>query len=140
MILFRSSYKDFVFQVLHGEQYTEILNPIPTQGAKLLSKFTIRDILDKGSGCLVLMDILTKDADSGLDLIRNQVSIFAMGMGNFGGKRKSDKIISTQDPPSSPPEMIKEFKTHCDQVHSCLWFPHRMGCNKFLYFRQPCTG
>jgi hypothetical protein len=38
--------------MLHGEQYLEVRNPIPTSGT-LISKPRVMEVLDKGSGALV---------------------------------------------------------------------------------------
>uniref|UniRef100_A0A7N6AN86 Peroxisomal multifunctional enzyme type 2 n=1 Tax=Anabas testudineus TaxID=64144 RepID=A0A7N6AN86_ANATE len=42
-------------QVLHGEQYLELYKPLPTSG-KLTSEATVADVLDKGSGAIILLD------------------------------------------------------------------------------------
>ncbi|CAG2234776.1 HSD17B4 [Mytilus edulis] len=42
-------------KILHGEQYTELYKPFPTSGT-LTSRGTIVDVLDKGSGAVILMD------------------------------------------------------------------------------------
>uniref|UniRef100_A0A7N8YJS6 Peroxisomal multifunctional enzyme type 2 n=1 Tax=Mastacembelus armatus TaxID=205130 RepID=A0A7N8YJS6_9TELE len=75
-------------QVLHGEQYLELYKPLPTSG-KLTSKATIADVLDKGSGAVILLDVNTYSGD---ELVcYNQFSVFVVGAGGFGGKRSSDK-------------------------------------------------
>ena len=45
----------FISQILHGEQYIEVFKPLPTSGT-LTSKARIADVLDKGSGALILTD------------------------------------------------------------------------------------
>ena len=46
----------FIFlQILHGEQYMEIFQPIPTSG-ELVSTGRIADVLDKGFGAVVLIN------------------------------------------------------------------------------------
>lgn len=61
-----------MLQVLHGEQYTEIVNPIPTSGV-LVSTFKIAAVLDKGSGAVLVVDVVSKDKATGLDILKNQV-------------------------------------------------------------------
>uniref|UniRef100_A0A8C6UQ16 Hydroxysteroid (17-beta) dehydrogenase 4 n=1 Tax=Neogobius melanostomus TaxID=47308 RepID=A0A8C6UQ16_9GOBI len=71
-------------QVLHGEQYLELYKPLPTSGT-LTSHTTIADVLDKGSGAVILLDVHAYNGD---ELIcYNQYSIFVVGAGGFGGKR-----------------------------------------------------
>ena len=50
----------------------------------------------------------------------NQSSIFVVGAGNFGGKRSSDSIIPTADPPKRNPDATMSEKTSVDQV--CVTF------------------
>ena len=70
----------FLLQVLHGEQYTEILSPLPTSGqVRLTSNFVIADVADRGRNMAVVVDVFTRDATSGKDLIRNQLTILIMG-------------------------------------------------------------
>ena len=42
-------------KVLHGEQYTEILRPLPTEG-KFKTICTVVDVVDKGKGALIVQD------------------------------------------------------------------------------------
>lgn len=42
-------------QILHGEQYVEFLGGVPAEG-KLTSKARIAEVLDKGSGAVVVFD------------------------------------------------------------------------------------
>ncbi|KAL4660875.1 peroxisomal multifunctional enzyme type 2 [Arapaima gigas] len=75
-------------RLLHGEQYLELYKPLPTSG-KLTSRGVIVDVLDKGSGAVILLDVHTY---SGEELLcYNQFTLFIVGMGGFGGKRTSDK-------------------------------------------------
>ena len=48
--------------ILHGEQYLEVRNPIPTEGP-LVSKPIIANVYDKGKGALVEVEVTTEDKD-----------------------------------------------------------------------------
>merc|ERR1719323_711155 len=48
-------------KVLHGEQYTELLSEKFPTGGLLTSTFKITAILNKGSGSLYILDVISKD-------------------------------------------------------------------------------
>uniref|UniRef100_A0AAQ6AK25 Hydroxysteroid (17-beta) dehydrogenase 4 n=1 Tax=Amphiprion ocellaris TaxID=80972 RepID=A0AAQ6AK25_AMPOC len=98
-------------QVLHGEQYLELYKPLPTSG-KLTSEATIADVLDKGSGAVILLDVHTY---SGGELVcYNQFSVFVVGAGGFGGKRTSEK--ASVPPPKRAPDAVVIDSTTRDQA------------------------
>ncbi|MBN3310730.1 DHB4 enzyme, partial [Amia calva] len=100
-------------RLLHGEQYLEMYKPIPTSG-KLTSQATVADVLDKGSGAVILLDVHTYD---GRELVcYNQFSLFIVGAGGFGGKRVSDKAKATVRPPNRPPDAVMTDETNRDQA------------------------
>ncbi|KAG8130802.1 hypothetical protein E2320_017384 [Naja naja] len=100
-------------RALHGEQYLELYKPLPTSG-KLTSQSTIADILDKGSGALLLLDVHTYH---GKDLLcYNQFSVFVVGAGGFGGKRSSEKAKVTVEAPKRPPDAVITDATTVDQA------------------------
>lgn len=100
-------------QLLHGEQYLELYKPLPTSGT-LTSKATIADVLDKGSGAVILMDVHTY---SGEELVCfNQFSLFIVGAGGFGGHRTSDKAKGTAAPPNRAPDVVMTDETTRDQA------------------------
>ncbi|XP_053330090.1 peroxisomal multifunctional enzyme type 2 [Spea bombifrons] len=100
-------------RLLHGEQYLEVYKPIPTSG-ELTSETTVADILDKGSGAVILLDVHTY---CGKDLIcYNQFSLFIVGAGGFGGKRSSPKAKETANPPNRPPDVVVNDATTADQA------------------------
>uniref|UniRef100_T1DLZ3 Peroxisomal multifunctional enzyme type 2 n=1 Tax=Crotalus horridus TaxID=35024 RepID=T1DLZ3_CROHD len=102
-----------VTRALHGEHYLELYKPLPTSG-KLTSQATVADILDKGSGALILLDVHTYH---GKDLLcYNQFSIFAVGAGGFGGKRSSEKAKMTEEAPKRPPDVVVTDATTADQA------------------------
>lgn len=100
-------------KLLHGEQYLELYKPLPTSGT-LKSECIIADILDKGSGAVLLLDVHTYNEG---DLVCfNQFSLFVVGAGSFGGKRTSDKVKVTVNPPSRPPDATMTDVTSTNQA------------------------
>uniref|UniRef100_A0A669Q742 Hydroxysteroid 17-beta dehydrogenase 4 n=3 Tax=Phasianus colchicus TaxID=9054 RepID=A0A669Q742_PHACC len=100
-------------KMLHGEQYLELYKPLPTSG-ELTSVSTIADLLDKGSGAVLLIDVNTY---CGKDLVcYNQFSLFFVGAGGFGGKRTSEKAKVTVNPPKRPPDAVLSDVTTSDQA------------------------
>uniref|UniRef100_A0A671UTV4 Hydroxysteroid (17-beta) dehydrogenase 4 n=1 Tax=Sparus aurata TaxID=8175 RepID=A0A671UTV4_SPAAU len=98
-------------QVLHGEQYLELYRPLPTSG-KLTSEATIADVLDKGSGAVILLDVNTYSGD---ELVcYNQFSVFVVGAGGFGGRRTSEK--APVPPPKRAPDAVVIDSTTRDQA------------------------
>ncbi|KAM8960781.1 peroxisomal multifunctional enzyme type 2 [Pelodytes ibericus] len=100
-------------RLLHGEQYLEVYKPIPTSG-EMRSESTVADILDKGTGAVILLDVHTY---SGKELIcYNQFSVFIVGAGGFGGKRSSSKAKVTANPPNRNPDVVVTDATTLDQA------------------------
>ncbi|XP_042344065.1 peroxisomal multifunctional enzyme type 2 [Plectropomus leopardus] len=100
-------------QVLHGEQFLELYKPLPTSGT-LISEAKIADILDKGSGAVILLDVNTYSGD---ELIcYNQFSVFVVGAGGFGGKRTSEKAKAALPPPKRAPDAVVIDSTTRDQA------------------------
>ncbi|NXB77740.1 DHB4 enzyme, partial [Donacobius atricapilla] len=81
---------------------------------ELTSVATVADILDKGSGAVLLIDVNTY---CGKDLVcYNQFSLFFVGAGRFGGKRTSEKAKLTAVPPKRPPDAVISDVTTTDQA------------------------
>ncbi|XP_006176084.2 peroxisomal multifunctional enzyme type 2 [Camelus ferus] len=100
-------------KVLHGEQYLELYKPLPRAG-ELKCEAVVADVLDKGSGLVLLMDVYSY---SGEELIcYNQFSIFVVGSGGFGGKRTSDKAKATVAIPNRPPDAVLTDTTSLNQA------------------------
>ncbi|XP_008588731.1 PREDICTED: peroxisomal multifunctional enzyme type 2 [Galeopterus variegatus] len=100
-------------KVLHGEQYLELYKPFPRAG-KLKCEAVIADVLDKGSGVVILMDVYSY---SGEELIcYNQFSVFLVGSGGFGGKRTSDKVKVAVAIPNRPPDAVRTDTTSLNQA------------------------
>ena len=93
-------------RILHGEQYTEVLRPLPTS-AKLTHKAKIKEIWDKGKGAIVVMAIKTTDED-GNELFYNELSTFVRGAGGWGGERGPSVELNV--PPDRKPDAVVEEK------------------------------
>ncbi|XP_036884893.1 peroxisomal multifunctional enzyme type 2 [Sturnira hondurensis] len=100
-------------KVLHGEQYLELYKPLPRAG-KLKCEAVVADILDKGSGLVILLDV---HSYSGKELIcYNQFSLFVVGSGGFGGKRTSDKVKEAVAIPNRHPDAVVRDTTSLNQA------------------------
>ncbi|XP_045693996.1 peroxisomal multifunctional enzyme type 2 isoform X2 [Phyllostomus hastatus] len=100
-------------KVLHGEQYLELYKPLPRAG-KLRCETVVADILDKGSGLVILVDV---HSYSGKELIcYNQFSLFVVGSGGVGGKRTSDKVKEAVAIPNRHPDAVVRDTTSLDQA------------------------
>ncbi|TRY67110.1 hypothetical protein TCAL_07644 [Tigriopus californicus] len=103
-------------KVLHGEQYTEMVSTrLPTEGS-LESTFQIQAILDKGSGAVLLVEVLTKDQVTQETIVKNQMSVFVVGSGGFNGPRSSEHLIPTEKNPSHAPDWEMTYQTNIDQA------------------------
>ncbi|XP_007947351.2 peroxisomal multifunctional enzyme type 2 [Orycteropus afer afer] len=100
-------------KILHGEQYLELYKPLPRTG-KMRCEASVADVLDKGSGLVILMDVyLYSEKEL---LCYNQFSIFVVGSGGFGGKRTSDKAKVAVAIPNRPPDAVLTDTTSLNQA------------------------
>ena len=97
--------------LVHGEQQLEICQPLPP-AARVTSTIKVAEILDKGSGMLVVIDIESVD-EAGAKLCVNRTSVFIRGLGGFGGARGSSV---RSDPPPRPPDIVHEERTRSNQA------------------------
>lgn len=101
--------------ILHGEQYLEIVDDLPTNG-NLLTKGKVFDVMDKGSGAVVVTSCESYDGNGRL-LVKNQSSIFVVGAGKFGGKKQPIAgVVPLAAPPKRSPDSSIEYKTSEDQA------------------------
>ncbi|KAL7745770.1 hypothetical protein ACLKA6_009966 [Drosophila palustris] len=101
--------------ILHGEQYLEILDDLPT-GGELLTKGKVFDVMDKGSGAVVVTNCISYD-ESGRELVKNQSAIFVVGAGKFGGKKEPIAgVVPLVPSPSRAPDASIQYKTSVDQA------------------------
>jgi len=100
-------------RVLHGEQYTELLRPLPTK-AKLRHEAVIQNIFDKGKMALVITAITTYNEETNEPLVKNEITTVVRGAGGFGGERGPSQEINV--PPARPPDAVVTEKTGEDQA------------------------
>lgn len=98
--------------LLHGEQYLELYQPIPIAG-KITSTGKISSIYDKGKGAVVTIDTLSKD-EKGMEICKNQFTVFIRGIGGFGGDRGPNP--EPINPPKRSPDAVASEKTVPNQA------------------------
>lgn len=98
--------------VLHGEQDVVLHRPIPVR-AKVTTEGSLVGIHDKGKGALLVIEVTTRDKESGDALFTNRFAAFARGEGGFGGdpgpkpgneapSRAPDAVVETPTTPHQP--------------------------------------
>ena len=87
---------------------------MPAAGT-LTNVYKVQDVLDKGRGMVLLVEIETRNEEGDLLLV-NQSSIFVVGAGGFGGSRSSEHSIEVRKPPSRSPDATTSYKTNKDQA------------------------
>lgn len=100
--------------LLHGEQYTEIVEPPLPAEAQVVTEGRISGIYDKGKGALVTIDFTTKDKKTDKELVKNTMSAFIRGEGGFGGDQKAPE--PGNEPPARDPDTIIEYPTMTQQA------------------------
>ncbi|XP_032676560.1 peroxisomal multifunctional enzyme type 2 [Odontomachus brunneus] len=102
-------------KILHGEQYLEVYKQLPTE-ATVETRLKVQDVMDKGTGAVVLVQHDTYNTTNGEKLSTGQISIFVVGAGGFQGKRTSPHIIPLINPPTRKPDMSVTQQTNIDQA------------------------
>ncbi len=99
-------------RILHGEQYTEVLRPLPTN-QKLTHRSRVKAIYDKGKGAVVVNETRTYDEQGDL-LAINELATFVRGAGGWGGERGPSADVNV--PPDRAPDAVIEDKTSDSQA------------------------
>ncbi|XP_055374780.1 peroxisomal multifunctional enzyme type 2 [Condylostylus longicornis] len=101
--------------ILHGEQYLEILSDLPKNG-ELTTKGEVFDIMDKKSGAAVVTNCNSYDQSGNL-IVKNQSTTFVVGAGNFGGKKDPKSgVVPILKNPNRKPDKSVIYKTSLDQA------------------------
>ena len=123
---------------LHGEQSIELHRPLPAAGRVAVTS-VVREILDKGSGALVVCESVVRDADTGVPLATLVNGTFARGDGGFGGLRGASEPWERPDRPpdaevalaTSPAQALLYRLTGDDYpLHSDPAFARRAGFDR----------
>jgi 3-hydroxyacyl-CoA dehydrogenase/3a,7a,12a-trihydroxy-5b-cholest-24-enoyl-CoA hydratase len=99
-------------RTLHGEQYTEIKRPLPTQG-RLKNTFRFKAAYDKAPHAVVVMAVTTRD-EAGAEVAYNEITTFVRGAGGWGGDRGPSG--ASNRPPQREPDRVIEEKTAANQA------------------------
>lgn len=99
--------------LVHGEQSVTLDRPIPVDGKVHLSK-VLEGVYDKGSGALVVMDMVMTLADTGERLGSTRMSLFAQGRGGFGGPRAPAGEVPRALPDRAP-DLVVSLRTGLNQ-------------------------
>lgn len=104
-------------KLLHGEQYLEVFNEIPAN-CKTKSEAKLIEVLDKGSGAVIIAESTTYDSQNGNKLFYNQAQLFLVGSGGFGGNKKptSNLVKEIVNRPDRAKETSVSEKTSMDQA------------------------
>lgn len=95
--------------LLHGEQDLAVSGPIPT-AAKVVNEGRIAGIYDKGKAALVVVEVVTREADRGEELFTNRASLFIRGEGGWGGD--PGPTGENEAPPREPDEVYSSKTLH----------------------------
>ena len=107
--------------LLHGEQYLEILKPLPVQG-DLISETRVVEVEEKaGKGTVLVAQVITRNAKDGSVLAVNEGTIFNRKATSRNGNRKgSDRrplaVESPQIPPDRAPDSVKKQRVGDNQA------------------------
>ncbi|MEM6545625.1 MAG: SDR family NAD(P)-dependent oxidoreductase, partial [Pseudomonadota bacterium] len=100
-------------RLLHGEQYTKVLRPLPRQ-ARLSHSFKVKEVFDKEPNALVVFAVTTSDATTGEELVYNEMTAFIRGAGGWGGDRGPSEPANVA--PEREPDLIVEDATDANQT------------------------
>lgn len=95
--------------LLHGEQYLEMRAPLPASG-RLLTTARVLDVQDKGKAAIVVIETVTRYADTGDIIAVNEITSFMRGAGGFG-KRPPTERNAAAVARNAPPE--------CEHASAC---------------------
>ncbi len=106
-------------KLVHGEQSISQLAPLPPAGSSTIST-TLLGILDKGSGCLIVLETEGRDVASGVPQFRSRTGLFVRGAGGFGGPKEliddGASTLTKEPMPTRAPDTVVTYDTRTDQA------------------------
>ena len=87
-----------LLSILHGEQTLRLHRSLPVSGSAVVNR-RIRDVWDKGSGAVIVLEEQAVDGDP---LLTCTSSWFVRGAGGFGGERGPSSAGQSAPPQRSP--------------------------------------
>lgn len=126
-------------RLLHGEQFTEIKRPLPSN-AKLTHTFKLKEVWDKNPHALATFAVRSTD-ETGEEIIYNEFTAFLRGVGGWGGERgpsgddvnapperKPDAVISETTSPNQT--LLYRLSGDWNPLHADPAFAKAMGFDK----------
>ncbi|MFZ3194292.1 MAG: SDR family NAD(P)-dependent oxidoreductase [Moraxellaceae bacterium] len=99
-------------RLLHGEQYTELYQPIP-RTAHLKHVFKLKSAYDKKPHAVITFGVTSSNAD-GEVVAYNEMTSFVKGAGGWGGDRGPSGEVNM--PPDRAPDAVITEKTDANQT------------------------
>jgi acyl dehydratase len=99
--------------VVHAEQALRLHRPLPTAGAARVSA-RVTEVLDKGSGALVVSEANAADAETGEALLSTRSALFVRGAGGFDGRRPA--ASAARPTPAGAPTHRWRTRVRADQA------------------------
>ncbi|SEP67042.1 3-hydroxyacyl-CoA dehydrogenase / 3a,7a,12a-trihydroxy-5b-cholest-24-enoyl-CoA hydratase [Solimonas aquatica] len=99
-------------RLLHGEQYTEIKQPLKGQD-QLRHSFRLKAAYDKAPHAVVVIAVTSRN-QAGEEVAYNETTMFVRGAGGWGGDR--GPAGETLEPPAREPDAVIEERTDANQA------------------------
>jgi acyl dehydratase len=99
--------------MVHGEEAIEVYRPIPPEGT-VKSQGRIAGIYDKGKGGLIILESISRDAETEEPLFKTVRGLFLRGEGGFGGERGPSGPRNL--PPDRKPDAEVRYGTRPEQA------------------------
>jgi acyl dehydratase len=105
-------------KLVHGDQSVTLSRSLPAAGSAVV-RTTLLGVLDKGSGCLVVVETEGHDSTSHELLFSARMGLFIRGAGGFGGPKEiggNQPALSSEPMPSRAPDVVVTYPTRPDQA------------------------